>query len=91
MSWSVSYVGTKKELAEKMDVIFAGTESSYKPGTLEGDDVAACKARAIALVDALTVPEDRQMQLYGFGSHSTSSDGFVAGSFNLSIKDAPAT
>jgi hypothetical protein len=89
MSWSVSAIGTKEELKAKMDTTFAPAEASYKQGTLEGDDVAACKARAVALVDALVVPSEMRMQVYGYGSHHSSSDGLLAGSFKLEVCAAP--
>lgn len=94
MSWGIDVTGTpaavKKAVAEQLD----RTAASYK-GLPEADDIAMCKARALALVDTLVLELDGYVNWNGVvvrasGSHSTTSrkaggTGVVGGNFELKV------
>lgn len=90
MSWSINVSGSKegvaKFVAEELDKIAA----NYA-GKPEGDDVSACKARALALIDALDFSasgpyEPNAVKVEGGGSHSSGSKGVYSANFKLSIE-----
>ncbi len=90
MSWGINITGTKlgvaKEVASECDRIAA----SYA-GKPEADDILACKARALALIDALDFSksggyEPNAVKVEAGGSHSTGPAGLYAGNFRVSVE-----
>ncbi|HTQ47263.1 MAG TPA: hypothetical protein VMI75_31120 [Polyangiaceae bacterium] len=89
MSWGIEITGTKagvaKYVAEELDKIAA----SYA-GKPEADDVAACKGRILALVEASDLTETgtyapNAVQVKANGSHGTTTKGISNASFQVSV------
>lgn len=89
MSWGIEVTGTregvKKAVAEQLDKCAA----NYA-GKPEADDIASCKTRALALVDALDMTPDYGMTLNGVivkanGSHSSNGKGVTSADFTLRV------
>lgn len=83
MSWSISASGSK---AEALKYVHSQAENmSYKPGTLEGDDIVAAVGRIEKLVDAIA---GDAVTISAYGSHSTTQDGPTSTSFTVTVNKA---
>lgn len=85
MSWSVSIEGTKDEVTGKLDGAFAAAQTSYAPGTLEGDDIVAAKGRVAAFVTAYA--GDKRLAVSAYGSHSNSEKTVLGTSLTVSTRE----
>jgi hypothetical protein len=73
MSWSIEITGTKDAVKAKLIERLDKNAASYA-GKPEGDDIAMCKARALALIDAIEFDDYANAVLVkANGSHSTTS------------------
>lgn len=80
MSWGVTATGTKAEVKAALEKQFASCANMCAPGTLEGDDIVAARARMFAAIDALDVTPDPfwdgdKIQASANGSHSWGDSG----------------
>lgn len=90
MSWAIEITGTKegakRATSEQFDKI--GTSYAGKP---EGDDIAACRARVIALIDACDLTPDvygtrwNAVVVKASGSHGWTDKGLTTASFQVSV------
>lgn len=85
MSWSFSFVRTKAAVLAKVDEACDRAAASYA-GKPEADDVLAVKARARALVEALTFDETyNAVSVSAGGSHSTTGSTLLSANFKLEV------
>jgi hypothetical protein len=73
MSWSISAEGTKQEAKDAASKQLDQSAANYQ-GCPEADDIAACKARIVALIDAMQVDDGKKISVSANGSHSWQSD-----------------
>lgn len=83
MSWSVATEGTRDEVKAKLDETFAVAQRSYPPGTTEGDDVVAAKARVAAYLG--TRDGDKKVRVSAYGSHGVVDGRLVNASFTVTL------
>ena len=89
MSWGYEKTGTPEALAKDVDTSFDRMAANYA-GQPEADDIAACKARALALLSALDMTPDlytawNAATVKAGGSHSASGGKVQSASFSLSV------
>ena len=76
MSWSVNAEGTKEEVSAKVAKDLDQCAGYYTAiGDPEQQDIFAVKARVLALVAAMTVPDGKRVHVEANGSHSWGDGG----------------
>lgn len=91
MSWSIEVTGTKEAVKAKVVAYMDQTAKGYE-GKAEADDVIACKARLLALIDACDLSEENGLgsgcnavTVKANGSHYTTSKGIGNASFSVNV------
>jgi hypothetical protein len=85
MSWSVSSQGTKEYVKKTVREQAQSPLKTYE-GKPEAGDVAAALERLDALVDAIDLSGEYDcVKASAYGSHLSSSEGIVEGSFSIHV------
>lgn len=86
MSWSIEVMGTKAGAAAKVAAELDKTAANYA-GKPEADDVLACKARILALIDATVFSDGfNAIVVKANGSHYSLGTGVGSASFQVDVR-----
>lgn len=86
MSWGYEKTGTPDAISKDVALYFERAIHNYG-GKPEADDLAACKARILALVGALdmTTGGANAVTVKASGSHSWTDKGVMSANFSVSV------
>lgn len=90
MSWGIEVTGTKEAVKAKVAAYMDQAAKGYE-GKAEADDVIACKARLLALIDACDFTSEgalgcNAVAIKANGSHYSTPAGIGSASFSVSVQ-----